>query len=186
MGSTPYGLQSMLKEGHTHLTGLEEAVVKNIEACKGLSKITRTSLGPNGMNKMVINHLDKLFVTSDAATIVNELEVQHPAAKLLVLAAKAQETEIGDGTNLVVSLGGELLAQAEELLRDGLHPSDIIAGYLKAGDHALELLESFATAGSDQIDVRDPGGVAAHQGLHREQAVRVRGSADAVDLQGVH
>jgi len=159
MGSTPYGLQSMLKEGHTHLTGLEEAVVKNIEACKGLSKITRTSLGPNGMNKMVINHLDKLFVTSDAATIVNELEVQHPAAKLLVLAAKAQETEIGDGTNLVVSLGGELLAQAEELLRDGLHPSDIIAGYLKAGDHALELLESFATAGSDQIDVRDPAAV---------------------------
>ncbi|CAL2246514.1 unnamed protein product [Prunus armeniaca] len=82
----PYGIQSMLKEGHKHLSGLDEAVVKNIDACKQLSAITRTSLG---MNKMVINHLHKLFVTNDAATIVNELEVQHPAAKLLVLASRA-------------------------------------------------------------------------------------------------
>ncbi|KAH0983052.1 hypothetical protein GBA52_010229 [Prunus armeniaca] len=71
----PYGIQSMLKEGHKHLSGLDEAVVKNIDACKQLSAITRTSLGPNCMNKMVINHLHKLFVTNDAATIVNELEV---------------------------------------------------------------------------------------------------------------
>ncbi|KAF2288225.1 hypothetical protein GH714_005172 [Hevea brasiliensis] len=70
----PYGIQAMLKEGHKHLSGLDEAVLKNIDACKQLSTITRTSLGPNGMNKMVINHLDKLFVTNDAATIVNELE----------------------------------------------------------------------------------------------------------------
>ena len=76
-----------------------------------------------GMNKMVINHLDKLFVTSDAAVIVRELEVAHPAAKLLVMAAQAQEQEIGDGTNLVVTFGGELLGNAEELIRDGLHPS---------------------------------------------------------------
>lgn len=93
----------MLKDGAKHLSGLEETVLKNIEACKQLSKMTRTSLGPNGMNKMVINHLDKLFVTSDAATIVKELEVAHPAARLLVMAAQAQEQEIGDGTNLVRS-----------------------------------------------------------------------------------
>ncbi|KAM1241489.1 hypothetical protein ACFX2J_046681 [Malus domestica] len=81
-----YRIQSMLKEGNKHLSSLDEVVVKNIEACKQLSTITRTSLGPNGiMNKMVINHLDKLFVTNDAATIVNELEVQHPVAKILVL-----------------------------------------------------------------------------------------------------
>lgn len=91
----------MLKDGAKHLSGLEETVLKNIEACKQLSKMTRTSLGPNGMNKMVINHLDKLFVTSDAATIVKELEVAHPAARLLVMAAQAQEQEIGDGTNMV-------------------------------------------------------------------------------------
>lgn len=144
-------LQAMLKEGHKHLSGLEEAVLKNIEACKQLAQITRTSMGPNGtrkatgqaaapsaplpptrrllnrrcrpqpaglhppvscspaapipsaagMNKMVINHLEKLFVTSDASTIVAELEVQHPAAKLLVMAAQAQQQEIGDGTNMV-------------------------------------------------------------------------------------
>lgn len=84
------------------------------------------------MNKMVINHLDKLFVTNDAATIVNELEVQHPAAKLLVLAGKGQQEEIGDGANLVISLGGELLQGAEELIKLGLHPSEIIIGYTKA------------------------------------------------------
>lgn len=84
------------------------------------------------MNKMVINHLDKLFVTNDAATIVNELEVQHPAAKILVLAGKAQQEEIGDGANLTISFAGELLQGAEELIRMGLHPSEIISGYIKA------------------------------------------------------
>ena len=81
---------------------------------------------------MVINHLDKLFVTNDAATIVNELEIQHPAAKILVLAAKAQQEEIGDGANLTISFAGELLQNAEELIRMGLHPSEIISGYNKA------------------------------------------------------
>ena len=81
---------------------------------------------------MVINHLERLFVTSDASTIVTELEVQHPAAKLLVMAAKAQEAEIGDGTNLVLTLGGELLANAEGLLRDGLHTAEISDGYQRA------------------------------------------------------
>ena len=86
----------------------------------------------SGMNKMVINHLDKLFVTNDAATIVSELEVQHPAAKILVLAGKAQQEEIGDGANLTISFAGELLQNAEELIRMGLHPSEIISGYNKA------------------------------------------------------
>ncbi|XP_008802545.1 T-complex protein 1 subunit theta-like [Phoenix dactylifera] len=102
----PYGIQAML----------DEAVLKNIGACKELSVITRTSLGPNGMNKMIINHLDKLFVTNDAATISNELEVQNPAAKILVLAGKAQQEEIGDGANLTISFAGELLQNAEELI----------------------------------------------------------------------
>ena len=116
----------MLKEGHKHLVGLDEAVLKNIEACKQLSNILKTSMGPNGaqagteikankprasvlisrgrcagMNKMVINHLERHFVTSDASTLMNELDVEHPAAKLVVLAARAQEQEIGDGTNFV-------------------------------------------------------------------------------------
>ncbi|XP_015946936.1 T-complex protein 1 subunit theta [Arachis duranensis] len=151
----PYGIQSMLKEGHKHLSGLDEAVLKNIDACKQLSTITRTSLGPNGMNKMVINHLDKLFVTNDAATIVNELEVQHPAAKILVLAGKAQQEEIGDGANLTISFAGEILQGAEELIRMGLHPSEIISGYTKAINKTIEILDELVEKGSETMDVRD-------------------------------
>ncbi|XP_042506006.1 T-complex protein 1 subunit theta-like [Macadamia integrifolia] len=150
----PYGIQGMLKEGHKHFSGLDEAVVKNIDACKQLSNITRTSLGPNGMNKMVINHLDKLFITNDAATIVNELEIQHPAAKILVLAGKAQQEEIGDGANLTVSFAGELLQNAEELIRMGLHPSEIISGYSKAINKTAQILEELVEKGSETMDVR--------------------------------
>lgn len=151
----PYGIQSMLKEGHRHLSGVEEAVLKNIEACKELSDITRTSLGPNGRNKLVINHLDKLFITNDAATIVSELEIQHPAAKILVLAGKAQQEEIGDGANLTISFAGELLRGAEELIRMGLHPSEIIIGYTKGINKAIEILSELVEEGSDKMDVRN-------------------------------
>ena len=107
------------------------------------------------MNKMVINHLDKLFVTNDAATIVNELEVQHPAAKILVLAGKAQQEEIGDGANLTISFAGELLQNAEELIRMGLHPSEIISGYTKAINKTVEILEELVENGSETMDVRN-------------------------------
>ncbi|KAJ6800738.1 T-complex protein 1 subunit theta [Iris pallida] len=157
----PYGIQSMLKEGHKHLSGLDEAVLKNVDACKQLSVITRTSLGPNGMNKMVINHLDKLFVTNDAATIVNELEVQHPAAKILVLAGKAQQEEIGDGANLTISFAGELLQNAEELIRMGLHPSEIISGYTKAINETVKILDELVEKGSEAMDVRNKEEVAS-------------------------
>jgi T-complex protein 1 subunit theta len=94
------------------------------------------------MNKMVINHLDKLFVTSDAATIIREIEVNHPAAKMIAMAAKMQETEAGDGTNFVITFAGELMIQAESLLKMGLHPSEILIGYEKAARKSLELLEN--------------------------------------------
>lgn len=129
-----------------------------------MAKRQRALLFPAGMNKMVVNHLDKLIVTNDASTIISELEVEHPAAKLLALAARAQEQEIGDATNLVLGLpierrnfgcgerfpdpsvlnliifsvqvlafGGELLSNAEALLRSGLHTTEVADGYLKAG-----------------------------------------------------
>ncbi|KAL2912224.1 T-complex protein 1 subunit theta [Polyrhizophydium stewartii] len=138
------GLPQMLKDGYKHMQGLEEAVFRNIAATKELTEITRTSLGPNGRNKMVINHLEKLFVTSDAATIMKELEVVHPAARLLVLASQQQETEMGDSTNFVVVFAGELLQQAEYLLRFGLHPSEVIQGYEVACKKALETLETLS------------------------------------------
>jgi T-complex protein 1 subunit theta len=93
------------------------------------------------MNKMIINHLGKLFVTSDCATIVSEMEIEHPAAKMVVMAAEMQEREIGDGSNFVIVLCGELLSQAEELILMGLHPTEILTGYQEAGKKALELLE---------------------------------------------
>ncbi|CAL4980550.1 unnamed protein product [Urochloa decumbens] len=155
LGAMPGVFQSMLKEGHRHLSGLDEAVLNNIDACRELSAITRTSLGPNGMNKILINHLDKQFVTNDAATIVNELEVQHPAAKILVLAGRAQQEEIGDGANLTISFAGELLEKAGELIRMGLHPSEIIIGYTKAISKTIEVLEDLVEKGSENMDVRN-------------------------------
>lgn len=122
------GLPALLKEGTKHITGLEEAVARNIDACRQLSAIVRTSLGPNGMNKMIVNHLGKLMVTSDAATIVRELEVIHPAAKLVVMASESQEREVGDGTGFVVTFAGELLDHAEKLLRMGLNTAEIVQG----------------------------------------------------------
>ncbi|RHY31570.1 hypothetical protein DYB32_003373 [Aphanomyces invadans] len=143
MGFNPAaGLSGLLKEGHKHFEGVDEAVAKNIDAVKQLADISRTSLGPNGMRKLVINHLDKIFVTSDTATIVQELEVVHPAAKMVVMAAKMQQTEYGDATNLVVSIAGELLMQAAGLLRMGLHASEIVTGYKKAYEKALEILNT--------------------------------------------
>ncbi|NWV86488.1 TCPQ protein, partial [Dasyornis broadbenti] len=136
------GFAQMLKEGAKHYSGLEEAVYRNIQACKELAQTTRTAYGPNGMNKMVINHLEKLFVTNDAATILRELEVQHPAAKMLVMASHMQEQEVGDGTNFVLVFAGVLLELAEDLLRMGLSVSEAsyILRYEKACKKALEIL----------------------------------------------
>ncbi|KAJ3414711.1 T-complex protein 1 subunit theta [Chytridiales sp. JEL 0842] len=138
------GLPQMLKDGYKHMQGLEEAVYRNIAATKELSQITRTSLGPNGRNKMVIDHLEKLFVTNDAATIIKALEVIHPAAKLLVMASQQQEAEMGDQTNFVVVFAGELLQQADYLLRMGLHPSEVIEGYDVAVKKCFEILQTLS------------------------------------------
>ncbi|KAK7815685.1 hypothetical protein U0070_015614 [Myodes glareolus] len=134
------GFAQMLKDGAKHFSGLEEAVYRNIQACKELAQTTRTAYGPNGMNKMVINRLEKLFVTNDAATILRELEVQHPAAKMIVMASHMQEQEVGDGTNFVLVFAGALLELAEELLRIGLSVSEVISGYEIACKKAHEIL----------------------------------------------
>ena len=100
---------------------------------------------------MVINHLDKLFVTSDAATIIRETEVNHPAAKMIAMAAKMQENEAGDGTNFVISFAGELMNQAESLIKMGLHPSEILIGYEKGAKKCLELLDGLTCHTVDNI-----------------------------------
>ncbi|XP_064627629.1 T-complex protein 1 subunit theta-like [Lineus longissimus] len=136
----PPGFAQMMKDGAKHYSGLEEAVYRNIDACSELAKTTRSAYGPNGQNKMVINHLEKLFVTNDAATILRELEVQHPAAKMLVMASQQQEQECGDGTNFVLVFAGALLEEAEQLIRMGLSVTEVIEGYELACQKALEVL----------------------------------------------
>eukprot|EP01104_Vermistella_antarctica_P007105 TRINITY_DN1783_c0_g1_i1.p1 TRINITY_DN1783_c0_g1~~TRINITY_DN1783_c0_g1_i1.p1 ORF type:complete len:567 (+),score=155.77 TRINITY_DN1783_c0_g1_i1:96-1703(+) len=140
------GISGMLKEGSQHFSGVEQAVLRNVNACVEMAKVTRSSLGPNGMNKMVITQHDKLIVTSDAATIIRELEVVHPAAKMLTMASEMQEKESGDGTNFVIVFGGELLAEADVLIRQGLHVSEIIDGFQKAGSKMPELFEGLEVA----------------------------------------
>ncbi|KAL0955532.1 hypothetical protein HGRIS_001770 [Hohenbuehelia grisea] len=135
----------LFKDGYKHLQGIEDAVLRNIQAVSELSDLVRTSFGPNGRNKLLINHLGKLFVTSDAATIIREIEVVHPAAKLLVMASQAQESEMGDSTNAVLIFAGELLKKAENLLIMGLHPSEIVKGYELACTKALAELEKLST-----------------------------------------
>ncbi|BFZ24873.1 hypothetical protein BsWGS_27912 [Bradybaena similaris] len=134
------GFAQMMKEGAQHFSGLEEAVFRNTAACKELAKTTISTLGPHGQNKMVINHLEKLFVTNDAATIVRELDVEHPAAKIIVMASLQQEQECGDGTNFVLGFAGSLLENAEELLRMGLSVAEVTEGYEIAVKKALEIL----------------------------------------------
>ena len=130
----------LLKDGYQSFSGVQEAVLKNTEAIRAFSEILRTSMGPNGMNKMVINHLDKLFVTSDAATIVGELEVQHPAAKMVMMASKQQQAEFGDGTGFIVAFAGELMAKAEDLIKMGIPPADIVKGFGQAIEHVQQIL----------------------------------------------
>nr|AWT57841.1 T-complex protein 1 [Chilo suppressalis]AWT57842.1 T-complex protein 1 [Chilo suppressalis] len=134
------GVPQMMKDGARMFSGLEEAVYRNINACKQFAQSVRSAYGPNGMNKMIINHIDKQFITSDAGTIIRELDVEHPAAKLMVLGSQMQDAEVGDGTNFVIVLSGALLEAAEELLRLGVTTSEIAEGYEKAMDKCLEIL----------------------------------------------
>jgi len=144
------GFVQMLKDGARHFSGLEEAVFRNINACKEFAHSVRSAYGPNGMNKMVINHLEKQFVTSDAATIIRELDVEHPAAKLMILASEMQDSEVGDGTNFVIILAGALLESAEELLRMGVTPTEVAEGYEKALEKSLDILPKLVS-----YDIKD-------------------------------
>ncbi len=133
----------ILKEG-TQRTYGKEALRSNILAAKVMAELLKTSLGPRGLDKMLVDAFGDIVVTNDGATIVKEMEVQHPAAKLLVEVAKAQDAEVGDGTTSVVVLAGVLLEKAEKLLDENIHPSIIIDGYTKALSRALEELDRMA------------------------------------------
>ncbi|MBS7659170.1 MAG: thermosome subunit beta [Candidatus Bathyarchaeia archaeon] len=133
----------ILKEGTGRTTG-REAQRNNITAAKIIAEIVKTTLGPKGMDKMLVNSFGDVTITNDGATILKEIDVQHPAAKMLVEVAKAQDNEVGDGTTTAAVLAGELLSKAEELLDQNIHPTIIIEGYRKAAEKAREVLEKMA------------------------------------------
>jgi thermosome len=133
----------VLKEGTGRTTG-REAQKNNIMAAKIVAEAIKTTLGPCGMDKMLVTSFGDVAITNDGATIMKELDVQHPAAKMLVEVAKAQDNEVGDGTTTAVVLAGELLAKAEGLLDRNVHPTVIIEGFKKASDKAQEVLEKIA------------------------------------------
>uniref|UniRef100_A0A0K8TSQ8 T-complex protein 1 subunit theta n=1 Tax=Tabanus bromius TaxID=304241 RepID=A0A0K8TSQ8_TABBR len=134
------GIAQMLKDGARIYSGIDEFVYRNISACKEFSQSVKSAYGPNGMNKMIINHIEKQFVTSDAGTIMRELDIEHPAAKLMVMGSHMQEAEVGDGTNFVVVFAGALVEAAEDLIRLGVTTTEIADGYEKALAKALEIL----------------------------------------------
>ncbi|XP_034264016.1 T-complex protein 1 subunit theta-like [Pantherophis guttatus] len=137
---TAPGLPQMLKAGMKYFSGLQETLFTNLMACKALMHCLRTCYGPLGHNKLVINHLGKMFHSSHAATILKELELESPMACLLRSAAETQQEETGDGTSFVVLLAGALLENSEKLLRSGLSIVHIRAGYDMACKEVLRLL----------------------------------------------
>ena len=135
---TPQGPVLVLKESALQQKG-RDAQQNNITAAKMVAELVRSSLGPRGLDKMLVDSLGDVTITNDGATILKEIDVQHPAAKMMVEISKTVDNEVGDGTTSSVVFGGALLAKAEELLKKDVHSSVIVEGYQAAADKALEI-----------------------------------------------
>jgi thermosome len=133
----------ILQEGARRTKG-REAQSFNILAARIVADAVRTTLGPKGMDKMLVDTLGDVVITNDGATILKEMDIEHPAAKIMVELAKTQDEEVGDGTTTAVVLAGELLKKAEELLDQEIHPSSIVTGYRIAAAKAIEILKEAA------------------------------------------
>ncbi len=140
----------LLKEGTTQTKG-NDAQKNNIQAAKLIAEIVRTSLGPRGMDKMLVDTLGDVTITNDGATILKEIDVQHPAAKIMVETSKATDTEVGDGTTSTVVLAGALLEKAEELIAKNVHPTIVVDGFKRASEKSIELLRQIGI----KIDPQD-------------------------------
>ena len=140
----------ILKEGTRESKG-KEAQRNNFVAAKLIAEMVKTCLGPRGMDKMLVDTLGDVTITNDGATILKEMDVQHPAAKMMVEVAKSVDNEVGDGTTSSVVFAGALLEKAEELVNKDVHPSVIVDGYTAAAEKALEFLEKIGI----KIDVND-------------------------------
>ncbi len=161
----------ILKEGTQRTTG-RDAQRLNIMAARVIAEAVRSTLGPKGMDKMLVDSLGDVVITNDGVTILKEMDVEHPAAKMIIEVAKTQEDEVGDGTTTAVVLAGELLKRAEELLDQDIHPSIIARGYRLACEKCMEVLDELAI----DIDVNDTEtlkkvAATAITGKHAEYAV---------------
>ncbi len=133
----------ILKEGASQTKG-RDAQKNNIAAAKLIAEVVKTSLGPRGMDKMLVDGLGDVTITNDGATILKEIDVQHPAAKMMVEISKATDNEVGDGTSSVVVLAGALIEKAEELITKDVHPTIIVDGYRKSALKAIEIFNHLA------------------------------------------
>lgn len=133
----------IMKEG-TERTRGKDAMQNNISAAKVIAEAVRTSLGPRGMDKMLVDQFGDVVITNDGATILKEIDVQHPAAKMMVEVAKTQDSEVGDGTTTSVILAGEFLKRAQKLLEQQIHPTVITEGFRKASEKAVEILDEMS------------------------------------------
>ncbi len=161
----------ILKEGTQRTTG-RDAQRLNIMAARVIAEAVRTTLGPKGMDKMLVDSLGDVVITNDGVTILKEMDVEHPAAKMIIEVAKTQEDEVGDGTTTAVVLAGELLKKAEDLLDQDIHPSIICRGYRLAAEKAIEVLENIAI----DVDLNDDEtlrkiAATAITGKHAEYAI---------------
>ena len=140
----------ILKEGTSRSRG-KEAQRNNIMAARVIGEVLKTTLGPRGMDKMLIDGLGDITITNDGAAILDEMDVEHPAAKMMVEIAKTQDDMVGDGTTTTVVLASELLKKAEELLDQNIHPTILVSGYRKAAQKAIETINKVAVP----VDIND-------------------------------
>jgi thermosome len=140
----------ILKEGTTRNRG-KEAQRNNIMAARVIGEVLKTTLGPRGMDKMLIDSLGDITITNDGAAILKEIDVEHPAAKMMVEISKTQDDMVGDGTTTAVVLASELLKKAEELLDQNIHPTILVSGYRKATQKAIEVINKVAV----NVDIKD-------------------------------
>ena len=159
----------ILKEGSQRTKG-RDAQNNNIMAAKAVAAAVRTTLGPKGMDKMLVNSVGDVVITNDGATILKEMDIEHPAAKMIVEVAKTQDDEVGDGTTTAVILAGELLKNAEALLEQGIHPTVIANGYRMASIKAKDILKNITKT----VDIKVANTVAAND---RDLLIKIASTA---------
>ena len=144
MTTEPMGIPVLILKEGTQRTAGRDALRANIMAVRAIAETLRTTYGPRGMDKMLVDSLGDVTITNDGAAILDKMDVQHPAAKMLVQIAKGQDEEVGDGTKTAVILAGELVREAESLLEKNIHPTIIVSGFKKAMEEAVKYIKEIA------------------------------------------